>query len=149
MPDFCYHNGAFAPSYAWSIDYNVPFNQNITKPQWPLGTNETLFEAITCSKNYTMEVWINKITNLGTDPIPGPGIALAGSLIAPGLSGDGYDAFNTTVYGPMTSAAQVAAQLPTQFDRCLSHVDGNGFLHNHMLPGCSNAGDPLFAATAG
>jgi hypothetical protein len=26
MPDFCYHNGAFAPSYAWTIDYSVPFN---------------------------------------------------------------------------------------------------------------------------
>jgi len=52
-----------------------------------------------------MEVWIPKFINYGVEPVPGPGVTLAGSLIAPGLSGDGYDAFNTSIYGDFTSQA--------------------------------------------
>jgi hypothetical protein len=52
-----------------------------------------------------MTVWINKLTNNIAYPMPGPGITLAGTVIAPGLSGDGYDAFNTTVYGPIATEA--------------------------------------------
>jgi hypothetical protein len=148
-PDFCYHSGVFAPNPAWMIDYMVPWNQNITSPRWNIGTNYTEFEGIVCTKNYTMEIWIDKLTNFIDYPMPGPGITLAGSLIAPGLSGDGYDAFNTTVYGPIANETMLLDRLPTQFDRCMTHIDGNGFVHNHMLPGCTNAGNPVFAATSG
>jgi len=112
MPDYCYNSNTFAPQYVWTIDYEVPFNQNITKPAWDI-QSDTEFIGLTCTKNFTMEVWINKLTNLGTDPIPGPGVAISGSLIAPGLSGDGYDAFATSIYGPLPTAAAVAAKLPT------------------------------------
>jgi len=103
MPDFCYHSGSYAPQYKWSVDYVVPWNRNITQPNFNI-QNDTYYDGLMCTKNFTMEIFIEGLTNYGTDPIPGPGINLAGSLIAPGLSGDGYDAFYPVAYGVMNAS---------------------------------------------